>query len=103
MSPSAQLRRPGTLALFWQGARPRTLAISAVPVAVGAAAAPHLSAWRTAAAAVTALGLQVGVNYANDYFDGVRGVDTAARVGPTRLVASGLASPRAVAAAAAIA
>ena len=100
---SAQLERPGTLALWWQGARPRTLAISAVPVAVGAAAAPHLSAWRTAAAAVTALGLQVGVNYANDYFDGVRGVDTAARVGPTRLVASGLASPRAVATAAALA
>jgi 1,4-dihydroxy-2-naphthoate octaprenyltransferase len=99
----AQLRRPGAVALFWQGARPRTLAISAVPVAVGAAAAPHLSAWRTAAAAVTALGLQVGVNYANDYFDGVRGVDTAARVGPTRLVASGLATPRAVATAAVLA
>jgi 1,4-dihydroxy-2-naphthoate octaprenyltransferase len=48
-----------------------------------------------------ALGLQVGVNYANDYFDGVKGVDTAARVGPVRLVASGAASPRAVAGAAA--
>ncbi len=103
MTGPARLRRPGPLALWWQGARPRTLAISAVPVAVGAAAAPHLSAWRTAAAAVTALGLQVGVNYANDYFDGVRGVDTAVRVGPTRLVASGLASPRAVATAAAVA
>ncbi|HEX6493809.1 MAG TPA: 1,4-dihydroxy-2-naphthoate polyprenyltransferase [Candidatus Dormibacteraeota bacterium] len=100
---SVQLERPGTLALWWQGARPRTLAISAVPVAVGAAAAAHPSVWRTAAAAVTALGLQVGVNYANDYFDGVRGVDTAARVGPTRLVASGLASPRAVATAAGLA
>jgi len=100
---SVRLERPGTLALWWQGARPRTLAISAVPVAVGAAASTHLGAWRTAAAAVTALGLQVGVNYANDYFDGVRGVDTAARVGPTRLVASGLASPRAVATAAALA
>jgi 1,4-dihydroxy-2-naphthoate octaprenyltransferase len=72
-------------------------------VAVGAASATQHSAWRTAAAAVTAVGLQVGVNYANDYFDGVRGVDTAARVGPTRLVASGLASPRAVATAAALA
>jgi 1,4-dihydroxy-2-naphthoate octaprenyltransferase len=101
---SAQaVARPGTLALWWQGARPRTLAISAVPVAVGAASATQHSAWRTAAAAVTAVGLQVGVNYANDYFDGVRGVDTAARVGPTRLVASGLASPRAVATAAALA
>jgi 1,4-dihydroxy-2-naphthoate octaprenyltransferase len=70
---------------------------------VGAASAAQLSIWRTVAAAVVALGLQVGVNYANDYFDGVRGVDTAARVGPTRLVASGLAGPRAVAAAAALA
>jgi 1,4-dihydroxy-2-naphthoate polyprenyltransferase len=94
--------RPG-LAVWWRGARPRTLGAAAVPVAVGAAAAPHLSAWRTLAAAVVALGLQVGVNYANDYCDGVRGVDTAARTGPARLVASGLASPRAVAAAAAAA
>ncbi|TMD98876.1 MAG: 1,4-dihydroxy-2-naphthoate polyprenyltransferase, partial [Chloroflexi bacterium] len=54
-------------------------------------------------ALLVALAVQVAVNYANDYFDGVRGVDTAARVGPTRLVASGLASPRAVATAAALA
>jgi 1,4-dihydroxy-2-naphthoate polyprenyltransferase len=91
-------------AVWWRGARPRTLGAATVPVAVGAAAAaPHLSAWRTAAAAVVALGLQVGVNYANDCCDGVRGVDTGARTGPIRLVASGLASPRAVAAAAAAA
>ena len=43
-----------------------------------------------------AIGLQVGVNYLNDYFDGTRGVDTPERVGPTRLVASGVASPVAV-------
>jgi 1,4-dihydroxy-2-naphthoate octaprenyltransferase len=47
--------------------------------------------WRAAAALVVALALQVGVNYANDYQDGVRGTD-ADRVGPTRLVATGLAS-----------
>jgi 1,4-dihydroxy-2-naphthoate octaprenyltransferase len=52
---------------------------------------------------VVALGMQVGVNFANDYFDGVKGVDSAARVGPVRLVASGAASPRAVAMAAALA
>ena len=44
---------------------------------------------------VVAVALQVGTNYANDYSDGVRGTD-AVRVGPVRLVASGLASPRAV-------
>jgi 1,4-dihydroxy-2-naphthoate octaprenyltransferase len=43
-----------------------------------------------------AVSLQVGVNYANDYFDGIRHVDTAARVGPVRLTASGLAAPRSV-------
>jgi 1,4-dihydroxy-2-naphthoate octaprenyltransferase len=48
-------------------------------------------------------GLQVGVNYANDYSDGMRGVDTPSRVGPVRLVASGLKSPRAVATASGIA
>jgi 1,4-dihydroxy-2-naphthoate octaprenyltransferase len=51
--------------------------------------------WRAAAALVVALALQVGVNYANDYQDGVRGTD-ADRVGPVRLVAGGLASAAAV-------
>jgi 1,4-dihydroxy-2-naphthoate octaprenyltransferase len=84
------------------GARPRTLGASLVPVAVGAAASGHARAWPTALAAVVALALQVGVNYANDYFDGIRGVDDV-RVGPTRLTASGLASPRSVAVAAGVA
>ena len=70
-----------------------------VPVAVGAAAAvgepDAIVWWRVAAALVVSLMLQVGVNYANDYSDGVRGTDDV-RVGPTRLVASGLASPSAV-------
>jgi 1,4-dihydroxy-2-naphthoate octaprenyltransferase len=52
---------------------------------------------------VVAVSLQVGVNYANDYFDGVRKVDTPVRVGPVRLTASGLAPPRAVLTAAACA
>jgi len=90
-------------AVWWEGARPRTLGVAIVPVAVGAAASGHVSAWRTAAALGVALGLQVGVNYANDYFDGVHGVDTEARVGPRRLVAGGLAPPRAVAVAAGLA
>jgi 1,4-dihydroxy-2-naphthoate octaprenyltransferase len=65
-------------------------------VLVGAAAAERFIAWRFGAALLVAIGLQVGVNYANDYFDGVRGVDTPGRIGPTRLVATGAASPRAV-------
>ena len=56
-------------------------------------------AWRAVAALVVALALQVGVNYANDYQDGTRGTDRE-RVGPTRLVASGLAAPAEVRAAA---
>jgi 1,4-dihydroxy-2-naphthoate octaprenyltransferase len=51
--------------------------------------------WRVALALVVSLALQVGVNYSNDYSDGVRGTDDV-RVGPVRLVASGLASPSAV-------
>lgn len=80
------------------GARPRTLPASAVPVVVGTAAAGaggQVIWWRAAAALVVALAIQVATNYANDYSDGVRGTD-AARVGPVRLVGSGLASPGAV-------
>jgi 1,4-dihydroxy-2-naphthoate octaprenyltransferase len=94
--------RPGPLAIWWIGARPRTLVAAIVPVLVGAAWAGRnaVSIPRSLLALVVAVALQIAVNYANDYFDGVSGVDTAARVGPRRLVASGLAPPRAVAAAA---
>jgi 1,4-dihydroxy-2-naphthoate polyprenyltransferase len=77
------------------GARPRTLPAAVVPVAIGAAAAVGAGSivwWRVAVALVVGLALQVGVNYANDYSDGVRGTD-AGRVGPVRLVASQLATP----------
>jgi len=67
-----------------------------VPVAVGTAAAGEVIWWRFVAAALVAAGLQIGVNLANDYFDGVRGVDTHERVGPPRLTQSGAATPRAV-------
>ncbi len=90
--------------LWWRGARPRTLVAGLTPVVVGAAAAAGSPwQWRFAAALVVALGLQVGVNLANDAFDGMRGVDTAERLGPPRLVASGAASPRAVLVAALVA
>jgi 1,4-dihydroxy-2-naphthoate polyprenyltransferase len=81
------------------GARPRTLPAAVVPVAVGAAAGvgepSDIVWWRVAAALVVSVSLQVGVNYANDYSDGVRGTDDV-RVGPTRLVAGGLAGASAV-------
>lgn len=79
------------------GARPRTLPAAIVPVAVGTAVASSgpIVWWRAGAALVVALALQVFTNYQNDYADGVRGTD-ANRVGPTRLVASGLASARQV-------
>jgi 1,4-dihydroxy-2-naphthoate octaprenyltransferase len=80
------------------GARPRTLPAAVVPVVVGtavAAADGSVIWWRSLLALVVALGIQIGTNYANDYADGVRGTD-AERLGPVRLVGSGLASPRAV-------
>lgn len=80
------------------GARPRTLPAAVVPVALGAAAAVGEADpvwWRAGGALVVSLALQVAVNYANDYSDGVRGTDER-RVGPIRLVASGLAASRAV-------
>jgi 1,4-dihydroxy-2-naphthoate octaprenyltransferase len=94
-------RGPGEAARLWlAGARPRTLGVGVVPVLIGAAASGHPKALPTAAALVVAVGVQVGANLANDYFDGRRGVDTAARVGPRRLTASGLVRPGVVLAAA---
>jgi 1,4-dihydroxy-2-naphthoate octaprenyltransferase len=84
------------LVVWWHGARPRTLAASLAPVVVGTAAAGRAESWRFVAALLVGLGLQIGVNYANDYHDGVRGVDTHERLGPPRLVSSGMASPRSV-------
>jgi len=80
------------------GTRPRTLPAAVVPVLIGSGVAlgyHRFSAWRALLALVVALALQVGVNYANDYSDGVRGSDER-RVGPVRLVAAGLAPPRQV-------
>jgi 1,4-dihydroxy-2-naphthoate polyprenyltransferase len=79
-----------------QGARPRTLSAAVAPVLIASALAGSEFNWfRAALALKVAVWLQIGVNYANDYSDGVRGTDEN-RVGPTRLVASGLASAKAV-------
>jgi len=80
------------------GTRPRTLPAAVVPVLIGSGVAlgyGKFSWWRALLALVVALALQVGVNFANDYSDGVRGSDEQ-RVGPVRLVAAGLAPPRQV-------
>lgn len=82
------------------GARPRTLVAAVVPVAVGwASASRHpdneIRLSMLFLALVVSLALQVGVNLANDYSDGIRGTDDG-RVGPLRLVGSGLVAPRAV-------
>jgi 1,4-dihydroxy-2-naphthoate polyprenyltransferase len=76
-----------------EAARPRTLPAGIVPVIVGTAATHRLVTWRFLAALVVGASVQVGVNYANDYYDGVKGVDTAARSGPRRATAAGLVTP----------
>lgn len=85
-----------------EGARLRTLPAALAPVLVGTAAAVHLGSWsapRALLALGVALALQVGVNFANDYSDGVRGTDDN-RSGPPRLTGGGLVAPRVVLAAA---
>ncbi|HET7533734.1 MAG TPA: 1,4-dihydroxy-2-naphthoate polyprenyltransferase [Nocardioidaceae bacterium] len=80
------------------GARPRTLPAAVAPVLAGTGVAAYLDEavwWKALMALVVALALQVGVNYANDYSDGIRGTD-AERVGPLRLVGSGAATASSV-------
>jgi 1,4-dihydroxy-2-naphthoate octaprenyltransferase len=87
-----------SIAEWVEGARPRTLPNAVAPVIAGTGAAAWLDAavwWRALLALVVSLALIVGVNYANDYSDGIRGTDDV-RAGPLRLVGSKLASPRAV-------
>ena len=87
-----------TLSQWVEGARPRTLPAAVAPVLVGTGAAYALQAGNPAyalLALLVALALQVGVNYANDYSDGIRGTDKD-RVGPVRLVGQELASPDSV-------
>lgn len=83
-----------TRAQWLAATRPRTLPAAVAPVAVAAALAYNVDAFDarlSALSALVALMLQVGVNYSNDYSDGIRGTDEV-RIGPTRLVGQGLAS-----------
>lgn len=84
-----------TAAQWIQGARLRTLPAAIAPILIGSAAAYEMASFRplnAVLAALVALLLQIGVNYANDYSDGIRGTDEN-RVGPLRLVGSGAARP----------
>lgn len=81
---------------WWIGARPKTLPAAIAPVVVATAyAGDEWDPLKAIAALIVAVALQVAVNYANDYSDGIRGTDSE-RVGPTRLVASGLATAKSV-------
>ncbi len=87
-----------TAAQWVEGARPRTLPAAVAPVLAGTGVAVFAGEpvwWKAGLALLVALALQVGVNYANDYSDGIRGTD-AERVGPLRLVGSGVAEPASV-------
>lgn len=87
-----------TLTQWVAGARPRTFPNALAPVIVGTGAAAWLHSavwWKALLALAVALAITVGVNYANDYSDGIRGTDDD-RAGPMRLVGSKLATPRAV-------
>ena len=86
------------LKLWVEGARLRTLPLAIAPVAIGAGAADSVQAFDltlSALALAVALFLQIGVNYANDYSDGIRGTDDY-RVGPLRLTGSKSVRPEAV-------
>ncbi|HWE91302.1 MAG TPA: 1,4-dihydroxy-2-naphthoate polyprenyltransferase [Pseudonocardiaceae bacterium] len=91
-----------TVGQWVEGARPRTLPNAVAPVLAGAGAAAAIDGfvwWQSLLALVVAMSLIIGVNFANDYSDGVRGTDDV-RVGPLRLVGSGLVRPPLVRAAA---
>ena len=94
---AAAVLTPGRV--WWSAVRPATLAASVAPVLAGTAVALHEDSIRPAAgfaALVVALAMQVGVNFANDYSDFVRGADTPTRLGPVRAASSGLVPPHRV-------
>lgn len=91
--------RQSNLRAWMLASRPKTLTAAFVPVAVGSAtawASGHFTLGPALAALLGAFLIQIGTNFANDYFDFQKGADTEARIGPTRAVAAGLLSPAAV-------
>ncbi|GMV13134.1 MAG: 1,4-dihydroxy-2-naphthoate polyprenyltransferase [Polyangiaceae bacterium] len=99
MTSTLSLPGPGSFGAWLLAARPQTLPVALAPVAVGTAVASTLGPvrWGAALAALAgALLIQIGTNFANDVFDHEKGADTAARLGPTRAVQSGILSAKAV-------
>jgi 1,4-dihydroxy-2-naphthoate octaprenyltransferase len=87
---------PSTLTIWLSAARPRTLGAAFAPVFVGAAIAYADGVWNglvVAACLMGAIAIQIGTNFANDYFDFLKGADTEDRVGPTRATAAGWVTP----------
>jgi 1,4-dihydroxy-2-naphthoate octaprenyltransferase len=87
----AAQKKPSALSLWVEGARPKTLPLAVSPVLLGVASAQWADSFSwllSALALVVSLSIQIGVNYANDYSDGIRGTDQF-RVGPARLTGSG--------------
>lgn len=87
---------PSSARIWIAAARPRTLPAAVAPVLVGCALAWRADAWQPAAALAClafALLIQIGTNFANDYYDYIQGADTAERVGPKRAVAAGWVAP----------
>ena len=94
-APSA----PGVGAVWWSATRPATLAASVSPVLLGTAVALHDGRARLGPgllALVVGIGMQLGVNYANDYSDHQRGADSPRRIGPLRAASSGIVPPEQV-------
>ncbi|KAB8144981.1 1,4-dihydroxy-2-naphthoate polyprenyltransferase [Chloroflexia bacterium SDU3-3] len=90
---------PSPARVWLMAARPATLPAAAAPVLVGTAAAAAVGSFRPLPALAALLGallIQIGTNYANDYFDFKKGADTAERIGPTRATQSGLLRPETV-------
>lgn len=99
MTTNTSAARPSVARAWLMAARPPTLPAAVAPVLVGSAVAYAQGAFSAPvfiAALLAALLIQVGTNFANDYFDFHKGADTAARLGPTRVTQSGLIAPAAV-------
>jgi 1,4-dihydroxy-2-naphthoate octaprenyltransferase len=96
VSGAADPTHPSAWRIWLSASRPRTLPAAVSPVVVGSALAGHDHRFDPASAGIClafALLVQIGTNFANDYYDFVHGADTSARVGPRRAVASGLVAP----------
>lgn len=100
MSSDTRGMRPSMTRVWLAAARPRTLSAALAPVGLGAALAIGdgvFHAWSVIAALVGATLIQIGTNFANDYFDFVKGTDDESRIGPARATAEGWVSPRGMA------